>query len=133
MGHKPFVQEKGPSYRPARFAVRLQEELSTMVQELKDPRLDDVGFITITSVTVAPDLRNAMVMFALMGEEQHCDQTEDALNDAAGYLRRELVQTLNAKVTPLLTFKYDKGFTNTLHVDSLLKKVTVPGESSEEE
>lgn len=123
MAHKPFVQEKGSSHRPARMASHLKEELSTMLGELKDPRLADIGFLTITTITVASDLKNATVKFALMGEDKKYKQIEAALNDAAGFLRRELMQTLTTKVTPHLTFKYDRGYENTLQIDQLLKQV----------
>ena len=43
----------------------IQREISVLIQrELKDPRL---GFVTITSVEVSPDLRHARVFYSVMG------------------------------------------------------------------
>lgn len=123
MAHRPFVQERS-SHRPARFAQRVKEELSQMIPgQLRDPRLDGIGFLTITTVTVTPDLKHGTVMFALMGEEKRSDDIEGALNAAANYLRKELMRKLDTKITPQLVFKYDKGFTNTMEIDSLLKTI----------
>jgi ribosome-binding factor A len=123
MGHKPFVQEKA-SHRPAKFAQRVKEELSQLLpHSLRDPRMDGIAFITITSVEITPDLKHANVMFGLMGEEKRAKDVQEALNQAAGFLRKELMRRLNSKTTPHLNFKFDKGFANVLTVDSLLKKI----------
>lgn len=135
MGHKPFVQDKGPSHRPARIAQIVKEELATMIPgDLKDPRLEDIGFITITAVTVTNDLKNATVMFSLMSEDDRkkAKDIEAALNKAAGFLRHELMPRLQGKGTPLLNFKFDKGFENTGHIDELLKTIP-PAKAGEEE
>lgn len=90
--------------------------------ELKDPRLAGVGFLTITDVTLTPDLRHGTVKFALMSEGHRAHEVEDGLNAAAGYLRRQLMHKLNTRITPQLVFKYDKGIVNALEIDQLLKK-----------
>lgn len=124
MAHRPFVQDKSASHRPARFAQLVKEELSQMIPgELKDPRLAELGFLTITDVTITPDLKHATIMFALMGEEKKAKDIAEALNAAANFLRRNLMHKLQTKITPHLVFKYDKGFNNTMAVDSLFKQI----------
>ncbi|MBI3544171.1 MAG: 30S ribosome-binding factor RbfA [Deltaproteobacteria bacterium] len=130
MGHKPFVPEKGANYRPARFAQRLKEELSTLIPHgLKDPRIDGIGFLTITEVTVTPDLKHATVKFALMQDEDRAKAVTACLNDASNFLRKALMRALDTRITPQLNFKYDKGLTNSLQIDSLLKKVKADDEA----
>ena len=54
--------------RPERFAEALKEEIGEVVGfELDDPRL---VMVTVTDVTVAPDLRDAKV-FVLITVTQH--------------------------------------------------------------
>lgn len=128
--HKPFVSER-PSHRPARFAQILKEELSLMIPgELSDPAFENMPFITITDVQVMPDLRNATVMFSSMeldpenaAHSKKIHSLETALNKAAGFLRHQLLPVLNTKVVPLLHFKFDPGFSNTMRVKSLLDKI----------
>ncbi|HRK02540.1 MAG TPA: ribosome-binding factor A, partial [Oligoflexia bacterium] len=87
-------------------------------------------FLTITKVEVMPDLRNASVWISSMEldpekeeDEKRIRKLEDALNRAAGYLRHQLVQSLNTKVTPALHFRFDRGFCNTMRVNTLLAKI----------
>jgi ribosome-binding factor A len=124
--HKPFVPEKQPSHRPARFAQRVKEELSQLIPgSIRDPRMEGIAFVTLTSVEVTPDLRNGTVRFALMAEsdQKRAKEVEEALNHSSSFLRHQLMKRINTKVTPQLHFKYDKGLTNTLQIDSLLKQV----------
>lgn len=124
MGHKPFVQER-PSHRPARFAERVKEELVDLIPgRLRDPRLQSLGMITFTRVEITPDLKHSVVMFSLLGEEARASEVEAALNQAAGFLRRELMHRLNTKITPTLLFRYDKGIEASTRVESLLKDIT---------
>ena len=91
---------------------------------LHDPRLEGIAFITLTTVEITPDLKHTNIMFGLMGEENRAEDVEDALNQAAGFLRKELMRRLDSKTTPHLHFKFDKGFANMLTVDGLLKKIS---------
>lgn len=122
MSHKPFVLQK-PGYRVERMSQRIKEELSLLVPELEDPRLDDVGLITITNVTAAKDLRNAVVMFSVLDKDAKTKEIEAALNEASGYLRRQLRLSFSTKVTPQLLFKFDKGLVGSMHMDAVFKQV----------
>lgn len=123
MAHRPFTAAKGGSHRPARMAQRIKEELSLMVPgELADPRLDDLGSLTITEVSVTSDLKDATVKFALLQDAKRAKTVTACLNDAAGFLRNELRAKLDTKVTPILTFKYDKGLSNVMEIDALLNQ-----------
>src|SRR4051794_41777333 len=56
-----------------------------ITSELKDPR---VGFVTVTAVETAPDLRQARVFVSVLGTEAERRRTLDALRNAHGYLQR---------------------------------------------
>lgn len=113
------------------MAQRIKEELSLIIPgELSDPRLDDLGSLTITDVVVTSDLKDANIKFALLDDPKRAREVTQCLNDAAGYLRNELRAKLDTKVTPVLTFKYDKGLSNALEIDSLLKQAAEKDEAS---
>lgn len=124
--HKPFITEK-PSHRPVRFAERVREELVDFVpKSLKDPRLYGIKMLTILNVEVTPDLRNGKVMFSLMGQEpdaKRIKEIEQALNHAAGYIKKELMLRLATKNTPLLMFKYDKGLDKAFELTPLFNEI----------
>ena len=66
------------SYRIERVNTLMQREISELIQrELRDPRLDE--FISVTEVSVSPDLRFAQVYISSMGGQQKEHQILGAL------------------------------------------------------
>jgi len=58
----------------------IREEISHLIQrELKDPRL---GFVTVTEVDVAKDLRTAKVYVSVLGSETQWQSSLQALESA---------------------------------------------------
>lgn len=137
MKHKPFVQEKQASHRPARFAQRLKEELVDIIPaELKDPRLFGLRLFTITEIKVADDLRNATAKFSLMGQrfsENRINEIEEALNECGGFIKRALMKRLATKVTPVVHFKYDNSFDLAHELDPLYKQIDDERKSKSED
>ncbi len=104
--------------RPERLAQEMREEIARMITfEIKDPR---VGFVTVTRVELAPDLRYARVYVGIMGDEPGREKSLDALRRAAGFVRRELGRRLRIHHTPEVDFRYDKGLDATDRVARLL-------------
>jgi ribosome-binding factor A len=104
--------------RPERLAEEMREEIARMIaSELKDPRL---GFVTVTRVEVAHDLRYAKVHVGVLGGEAEREKSLVALRSAAGFLRRELGRRLRIHHSPEIDFRYDKGLDATDRVAQLL-------------
>ena len=64
-----------------------QEVSSMLLKEIKDPRL---GFVTVTGVHLTGDLREATVYVSLFGSDREKAESLEALNNARGFIRREL-------------------------------------------
>lgn len=93
--------------RTDRIGDHLQRELATLIRtEVKDPRL---GMVTIQEVRVSRDLSWADVYFTLLGVEETAEslESQDILNNAAGFLRTCIAKDLNTRTTPRLRFHYD--------------------------
>jgi ribosome-binding factor A len=104
--------------RPERLAEEMREEIARMiVSELKDPRL---GFVTVTRVEVAHDLRYAKVHVGVLGSEAEREKSLAALRSAAGFVRRELGRRLRIHHSPEVDFRYDKGLDATDRVARLI-------------
>jgi ribosome-binding factor A len=104
--------------RSRRIAEQIQRELSAIVRlELKDPR---VGMITITDVEVSQDLAHAKVFFTLLGDAEKIDDTVDALQHAAGFLRSQLARRIKLRVVPQLQFKYDASVERGVRLSRLI-------------
>jgi ribosome-binding factor A len=104
--------------RPERLAEEMREEIARMIAtEVKDPRL---GFVTVTRVEVAHDLRYARVHVGVLGSEADREKSLTALRSAAGFIRRELGRRLRIHHAPEVDFRYDKGLDATDRVARLL-------------
>jgi ribosome-binding factor A len=93
--------------RAARIADQIQRDLSTLIrQEVKDPR---VGLVTITAVEVNRDLSHAKVYLSCLAESASTEQSVEALQHAAGFLRSQLGRTLKIRTVPQLRFLHDSS------------------------
>lgn len=103
--------------RAYQVADQIQRDLAELVREVKDPR---VGMITINAVEVTPDYAHAKVFFSLLvGEPQ---ETEDALNQAAGFLRNGLFKRLHIHTVPTLHFQFDRTTERAADMNALIAK-----------
>ncbi len=90
--------------------------------EFRDPDLAGQP-ITVTEVSVSPDLRNATVFVTpLTGD---ADAIIPALQRAAGFMRSELAASVKLRYMPSLTFEYDRRFDQAEHIDKLLRQPEV--------
>lgn len=105
--------------RGERLAEEIREQVARMiVSDLKDPRL---GFITVTRVELAHDLGHARVHVGVLGSEAERKKSLLALQQASGFVRRELGRRLRIRHTPEIDFRYDKGLDATDRVARLLE------------
>jgi ribosome-binding factor A len=99
----------------------IKEEISTLLQrELKDPRL---GFVTVTEVETARDLRTAKVFVSVLGDAGQWTASMAALAGARGFVRRWLRQHLDLRVTPEIDFRPDHSMEHAARIQSILRHV----------
>ena len=91
--------------RMRRVDEAVREVLSDAIaQQVKDPR---VGFVTVTAVETAPDLRRARVFVSVLGEQGVRQRSLQGLRSAHGVIQRSIAGQIHMKRTPTLTFQYD--------------------------
>ena len=106
--------------RMRRVDEAMREVLSgAITSELKDPR---VGFVTVTAVDTAPDLRQARVYVSVLGADPVRRRSLDGLRSAHGYLQRRVADELRLKHTPTLDFVYDDTLDKAQRIDELLQR-----------
>ena len=94
------------SDRMRRVDEAMREVLSgAITSEIKDPR---VGFVTVTAVETAPDLRRARVFVSVLGDGGVRKRSMEGLQSAHGVLQRTVARELRLKHTPTLEFVYDE-------------------------
>ena len=93
------------SDRMRRVDEAVREVLSDAItKQVKDPR---VGFVTVTAVETAPDLRRARVFVSVLGDGKVRKRSMQGLQSAHGVLQRVVARELRLKHTPTLEFVYD--------------------------
>ena len=104
--------------RSFQVADQIQRDLAELIaRELKDPR---VGMVTIQGVEVTPDYAHAKVFFSLLVGDP--EQTELALNQAAGFLRNGLFKRLHIHTVPSLHFHFDRTTERAADMNALIAK-----------
>lgn len=99
----------------------IQMELSQLIlHRVKDPRL---GFVTITHVSVTPDLKSACVFYSVLGNEKARQDSQIALEKASGFLQKEIGTALQIRYTPRLKFAFDDSLDRGMEIDKVLYKL----------
>jgi len=94
------------SRRSERTSKLIQREISGLLErEVNDPRL--IKFVSVTQVTLSPDLKHAKVYVSTLGTEINKKDLLAGFNKASGFLRKELAAHLRLKQIPELSFYYD--------------------------
>ncbi len=114
--------------RIGRINEEIQKELSTLISNVKDPRVS--GMISITAVETTPDLRYAKIYISVL-DKNDSTQVLKGLKSAGGYLRRELGHVLQLRYTPELVFERDDSIDKGTHILKLLRGLDVPPKDGE--
>lgn len=112
---------KGRGDRHARVAERIREEVSLILQrKVRDPGLSGV---TVTEVSVTPDLRSARVRYSVLGGEEERRIAASALKRSQSFIRRELGKGLALRVLPEVAFQVDDSFERDARIGRLLREI----------
>lgn len=91
--------------RAERLAAAIERGVrEVLARGLHDPRVQ--GMITVTKVTVAPDLGRAVVDISVMPAEKQ-DLTFHAVSGAAAHIRREVGDLVESRELPEFVFRLD--------------------------
>ena len=121
----PFAPSPLPRLNMYKRSEKVAEAIHEMVSELlvkglKDPR---IGFVTITGVKLTDDLHLATVYFSVIGSDEEKKATEQGLNSARGYIRKELGKNLRMRYIPDIVFRYDVSVEYGSRIESLLREI----------
>lgn len=117
------------SNRQRRVAELLKRELAVLIQhELNDPRVQGV---TLTATEVTRDLSSAKVYFTSLAGAHRAKPCVAALNKAAHFLRRQLMERLELRGVPALRFFYDESVERGAALSSLIDSARSQDEQNE--
>jgi ribosome-binding factor A len=97
-----------------------QEIADILMRKIKDPR---IGFVTVTDVDVADDLRNAKVFVSVYGGDEEKKASLQGLKSAAPFIRSELGKRMRMRFIPELLFRFDATVERGAHIMELLRSI----------
>ena len=114
------------------MATRRQEKVASVVKEavseaithhLSDPRIE--GFVSVTRVEMAPDLRNAEIYLSIFGKDEASqNKTYLAISHAKNRIQSFVARKIKSKFCPVLYFHRDEQFKKTLETMRLIDEAT---------
>ena len=108
------------SIKIERIASEMIKQISyILATEIKD---NDIKFVTVTDCKVSNDLSFAKVYVTVLDKEKTKD-TIDALNNAAGFIRKELAIRIDIRHIPELTFVYDESIEYGKNIENIIEKI----------
>ena len=115
--------ERRVSFRMDKVNSSMQKALSAIINnEIRNPNLDNL-VITVTEVQTAPDFSSAKVFISALGGYEKRDLIIKELEEAEGFIKRELSTELALKRMPALRFIYDDSLDQGNKIMSLLEKI----------
>src|SRR5207247_3799803 len=110
----------GMSARMRRVNESVRAVVAEALGDLQDPR---IGLVTVTGVSVSPDLREGTVYVSVLGNEKKRVATLAGLESAHAVVQARVARELRLKRTPHLTFEYDPSVEHGVRISRLIDEV----------
>lgn len=119
------------SIKRERMSERIHQILSQLLlREISDPLLQE---ITVTDVTLDPELMYAKVYISAMGDEDRESEVMQGLRRAGGFLRREVGKRIRLRNTPELHFYWDNTLAHADRINAIISSLDIPAEVTDDE
>ena len=118
------------SNKIARTNDDIQFVISKLLREVKDPRIQQ-GMISVTRVETTGDLRYSKIWLSVLGMKDE-KEFRRGLRSAAGFLRRELGNSMKLRYTPELIFEIDHSIEYGAHINEVINSLEIDHNGAEE-
>jgi ribosome-binding factor A len=122
-----------PTRRQEKVARVVKEAVSDAIaNHLNDPRIQ--GFVSVTRVDMAADLRNADVFLSIFGKDEAAqNKTFNAISHAKSRIQSQVARKLSSKFCPLLHLYRDENLKKTLETMKLIDQAVNKPEKNDPE
>ena len=123
---------RGHSQRQLRVGEEIRHLLAELLErsDMRDPELRDAR-ITVTSVDVSPDLRNAIAFIMPLGGQDK-ERLLAAMKRAAPWFRVRVGERAGLRSAPEIRFQLDTTFDEADKIGALLRRPDVARDIEEE-
>lgn len=107
--------------RGQRVGELIRHEIAGLLSKgLKDPR---IGFVSVMGVEMSKDLHYATVNVSLYGDEKERKSSLIALQNSAGWIRREVGKHLRLRFTPEIRFRTDDSLDQVYALEKVFDEI----------
>lgn len=111
------------NHRIEKINTEILRELSGLLREVKDPRIQNADVISVMKVDVTPDLAQAKVYISVLGSEESKKSVIKGLTSAEGFLRSGIAKALDLHATPKLFFQLDTAGEYADHINRVINDI----------
>lgn len=109
------------SHKIQRYNEDIKRELSCVLRNLKDPRLDS-NLLSIVNVKTSADLSHSLVLISSIDGLKISQAAVDILNSASGHIRKELGYHVKLRCIPKFTFVATDSIEYAANISKMLDK-----------
>ena len=111
------------SNKPYKRIVRINRQILDILSDIliKNIDLSYLGFITFTSVDVAPDLRTAKVFYSVLSGKLPDSKVDVEINKKQKAFKKFMSPQISLRYTPDIKFYLDETLAYSEKIDNLLK------------
>ena len=111
------------SNKPYKRVDRINRQILDILSDIliKNIDLSYLGFITFTSVDVAPDLRTAKVFYSILSGKLPDSKVDVEINKKQKAFKKFMSPQLSLRYTPDIRFILDETLAYSEKIDNLLK------------
>ena len=109
------------------MSIKLDRIESNMIKEISyilanEVKDKDIKFVTITDCRVTNDLSYAKVYYTVLNMDKKVE-TAKALKNAAGFIRKELMDRMDIRYTPELEFVFDESIEYGKKIENIIEEI----------
>ncbi len=106
------------NFKNSRMAEDIKREMTAILRELKDPRIDKM--LTIVRVDLSGDMSVCKIYVSSFEGIEKTLESVKGLTNASGFIRRELFHRLKMRKSPELTFIADNSIERSAEISKKL-------------
>ena len=111
-------------FKPRRLSEDIRRIISEKIRDLKDPRINKNGMITIVRCDVSNDLSYCKVYVSSFEGFDKAKEAVKGFESASGLLKREISNVLRLRKCPELEFVADNSIEHSIKINKILKDVS---------
>ncbi len=109
------------SFNISRTEEDLFRELTALMRELKDPRIDPL--LSIVRIELSRDLSNCKVYVSSLSGQEKAKASAEGLRSAQGYIKREVFRRIKMRKVPTFHFIADDSIAHSAKINEMLHHV----------